>query len=116
MKKVLLVAAIAATLCGPTFVASAPAFATQVVAQSAMQTDSGMKSAIDKLHDQMSTMTPSGDADKDYKSMMKMLGTAMKSLTEAEMKDGKDAKTKESAKSTYNMLFGGSQNPFFIGG
>ena len=115
MKKALLIAAAAASLCGPTFVASAPAAATEIVAQS-MQTDSGMKAAIDKLHDQMSTMTPSGDTDKDYKSFMRMLGNAMKSATETEMKSGKDAATKASAKSTYEKLFGSNQNPFFMGG
>jgi len=115
MKKALLTAAIAAALCSPMFATSAPAFATETIAQSTMQTDSGMKSAMDKLHDQMSTMTLSGDTDKDYKSIMKMLGTALKAAAAAEMKNGKDAATKASAKSTYDMLFGGSQNPFFMG-
>ena len=115
MKKALLIAAAAASLCGPTFVASVPASATEIVAQ-AMQADTGMKTAIDKLHDQMSAMTPSGDTDKDYKTFMRMLGTAMKSATEAEMKNGKDASTKASAKSTYEKLFGSNQNPFYMGG
>lgn len=106
MKKVLAVAAFASVLAGSSLIATAPAFADQMSGQSSMMsTGSGMKAALDKLHDQMSNMTMSGDADKDYMSAMKMLGDAMRSITQAEMKSGKDAKAKATAKTVYDRLF-----------
>ncbi len=115
MKKALLIAAVAATLSLPSFVALAPASAAETVAQSSMTaSDSAMKPVMDKLHDQMSTMTSTGNTDKDYASIMKMLGAAMKSASEMEMKMGKDPKAKESAKQVYDRLFGSNQNYFSI--
>lgn len=105
MKKALLTAAIAVAMLGPTLAVATPAFADQTVAQSSMAMDPGMKSAMDKLHSQMSTMTPSGDMDKDYASTMHMLMAAMKGVTQAEMKGGQNPKAVQSAKEVYDMLF-----------
>jgi hypothetical protein len=106
MKKVLAVAALASVLAGSSLAATVPAFADQMSGQSAtMSMDGGMKAAVDKLHDQMSNMTMSGNTDKDYMSTMKMLGDAMRSITREEMKSGKDAKAKATAKTVYDRLF-----------
>jgi hypothetical protein len=114
VKKALLVAAFAATLCGPTLFTTAPAAATEIIAQSSMTVDPMLKSAMDKLHDSMSSMTPSGDTDKDASAFMKMLGTAMKATLQTEMQHGKDPKMKAAAKSEYEKLYG-SGTPFFGG-
>ncbi|HXF34120.1 MAG TPA: hypothetical protein VN603_06065 [Candidatus Acidoferrales bacterium] len=105
MKKALLVAAIAATLAGPSL-AGSPAFADPlVVAQSSETMTSPLLGSMDTLHKQMSAMKMSGSTDKDYMTYMKMLVGAMKSATQAEMKAGKDRQSKETAEQVYKRLF-----------
>jgi methionine-rich copper-binding protein CopC len=111
LKKTLIIAAVVATLLGPTLAVGAPAFANQTIAQSSMMSESGIKAAMDKLHDQMSSMKMSGDTDKDYMATMKILMGAMKSVNAAEMKDGKDPAMMKHAKDASNAFktetFGG---------
>jgi hypothetical protein len=99
MRKAILIAAVAAvTLFGATFAGVTPVSANQVVAQSSMAGEDGMKAAMDKLQSEMSAMKMSGNADKDYMATMKMLMSAMKSVNHAEMMGGKDAKMMKHAK------------------
>jgi len=106
VKKALLVAAIAATLAGPSLAAGSPAFADPlVVAQSSETMTSPLLGSMDTLHKQMSAMKMSGSTDKDYMTYMKMLVGAMKSATQAEMKAGKDRQSKETAEQVYKRLF-----------
>lgn len=106
MKKALLITAIAAALAGPALVAGSPAFAGPIViAQSSEEMTSPLLGSMETLHKQMSTMKMSGNTDKDYMAYMKMLVGAMKSATKAEMKAGKETKSKESAQQVYKRLF-----------
>ena len=115
MKKALLIAAIAAWSIIPTL-AETPAFANETIAQSTTQAAPAMKAAMDTLRDQISTMVPSGNVDTDYKTSMKMLGTAMKAVVEAEMRNGNNPAMVETAKQVYERVFESNMNPFFVGG
>jgi hypothetical protein len=116
MNRTLLIAALALCALLPTAIAKSPASANDTVAQAAAQGSSSMKSTMDSLRDQISSMTPSGNTDADYKASMKMLGTAVKGVLKAEMHNSKNPQMVETAEQVYHRLFESNPNPFYIGG
>jgi hypothetical protein len=110
MKNVLTVAAIAVTLLAPSFFGKATAGADPIVVGqtpiSSSDQVSPLLGAMTTMHTEMAAIKlSSATTDKDYKNMMRVLSTTMKTATRAEMKSGKNPQMVETAQQVYNRLF-----------